>query len=146
MAYALDSQSSKMKYEELFLKPAVIAGLGAASGQVLFGSGTFNFSNGWSMPLWMASFVGVYGASLLAELAHFYLFPSLGTSASWNSPGTALLNMGLVAGGDLAYLYVSNPGAISDLGIGSIALNAAVSVAVGGYLWDNFLAPMLSVY
>lgn len=141
--------------ERYVVKPTVIGTTGFLMSRTLFPQfidskwgKTFNFSSdsvlsrfsgakSVSVPVLAGVAVGV--GSVLAELAHDFIFPHIHWLDKSSDKVSMLTAGGLSGAGMYGVLYASNPAGIPQLGATSIILAGIASEIVGDALYSKFV-------
>jgi hypothetical protein len=88
--------------------------------------------------------ISVMIGSVLAELAHSYIFPQVHFLDKMSEPVSAVVAGGACTVGAMTMFYLSDPKIINDLGIPLIVASAFLSEVSGDYIFTKFLHPMLA--
>jgi predicted Co/Zn/Cd cation transporter (cation efflux family) len=149
------NQSNDSSVERYVLKPAVIGTTGFLLSKSLLPtvfdskwSQTFNFGAGsmlsrfsgvrsLSVPVMAGIAIGV--GSLIAELAHSYIFPHIHWMDKQSEPVTIAVASGISSIGMYGALYQANPSAITELGAMPIIMAGVISEFVGDTVYTKFV-------
>ena len=82
--------------------------------------------------------------SVASDLAHTYLFPSLGLNQKYDATESAVTSAAVDVGAFYALAAATNQSLPGELGLATIASTALISGAVGNYMYSTVLEPMLT--
>lgn len=130
------------KVFQTFVKPLVVAGIGAAAFSMIAPGSTF-IALGKDVPAWAAGAVGIGAGSLLADLGHQYILPELPVDNKLGYSASMILAPLLTGAGSLAAFYAMNSNSLGEAPA-SIFLAGAGSEIAGSYAFESILAPYLN--
>ncbi len=137
--------STARYYEDMFLKPAITAGVGAAAAKLLlFPEFTTVNVFGSDMPLWAVTAAALYGAGVLAELVQQVALPHIDRSEKFSqSMIGGLLQPGVVGAANAGVWLVANSAAAQQKGILPLFAIGAASEVAADYIYNHFVTPIL---
>ena len=138
------SDSQKRYYEDMYVKPLVTAGVGTAVAKMtLFADDNYVTVWGNKVPLWAASFVGLYVAGLAGEFLSNNVLPYSSMSPSGSITSGIIQPTAVGAANTAIWSLASSQGA-AEKGNGSLFIMGAGAEVAGSYLYEHFVAPLLS--
>ena len=125
----------------LLVKPLVVGAVGGAY-TYFMKPGTITLFS-YTMPLPVGVFAALVGGSLLADVAHDYIFPQIHVEDKVSEPVSAVLAGGINTAGVAGIYYLSNPEIVNALGLPFLAMVGVGSEVIGTYAYEKFLGPMI---
>lgn len=115
-------------------KGLITGGVAAAGGALLFGETGATTFFGQAVPVPVALFAANAASSMLADVAHTYLLPSIPGNEKFSNVEAAALGLG-VSGASSAYILNGNLGTAESM---NSALLGAGSYAAGEWIDNRF--------
>lgn len=141
MSQNADTES---KVAETFLKPAVVGASCALLTRTMFGSQTANANNGLpSVKFWLLNGGLAFGGSMLADIAHQYVFPELPVNNKMAFTVSSLVAPAITGAAVAAGGFIYNSELVAQAG-GSMFMYGAGSELAGNYLFEAVVAPYLN--
>jgi hypothetical protein len=141
---AMTSTYSSSETKTMLLKPAVTAAVGMIAGMYFFpaavGKSTEVAGIAVSAPVLLGG--GLYLSSLLGEVLHDKLYPSISRDSKLDSLA-GVTSPALVGGAYDLLLNLANASAAADLGNFSVLAVGAISEVAGDYIWHRVLSGLL---
>ncbi len=137
--------STARYYEDMFLKPAITAGVGAvAAKMLLFPEFNNIYVFGSDMPLWAVTAAALYTAGVLGEVVQQVVLPHIDRTEKFNqSMIGGLLQPGVVGAANTGVWLIANSAAAQQKGIIPLFAIGAASEVAADYIYNHFVTPML---
>lgn len=137
----------KRFYEDIFLKPAVTAGVGTLATQyLLFNNGekTVNIFGGVRVPVWAATAAAMYGAGVIGELLAQKVLPHVARDEKYkNNFMQGLVQPGAVGAANAALWMTATSAGASEKGVAMLFGLGALAEVAGDYIYNHFVLPMV---
>lgn len=137
-----------MSYKHSLTKAGVVAGV--TFGALTFGGSVFDFPSGigimgkvYNGPL--VAGAAMAGASLVADLAHSYIFPLVFHSQKWEDGVAPYVEAGMMGAAFVGVCSAANSNLVKVAGVPRLILYGAILGAVGSYLTERFVTPTLEL-
>lgn len=129
------------KVEQMLVKPALVAGIGALSSKVITDIKTIRIGGSDYDFAWVLA-GGLFLGSLIGEVGHSFVFPNIPISERLNEPTAEAFAVAATAAGEYGVLMMANPNAPSGVGATTILLDAVIAQMGADFIYNHFLQPM----
>lgn len=136
-----NQQTGRVSKEAKSIHPgkAAVAGIGGGAYFAAKYPGSITIM-GQQIPTWLLSGISLGLASVLEDLAHYYVLPQVHVSEKYRSPISAGIGLGAAIGTNHAVWWATLPDTAKARWI-EFAAVAAGSVVAGHYVNETLLAP-----